>query len=336
MVKNIAFRFDGNNEIGMGHVIRCMNIIRELKTFNINSYIFTKTYSNIKHINDIDDNCIFDMDWSLSVEQEIEEISTKCIENNIQTLVIDNLNSEKKFIIELKKQNINIISFDDQGEGSLYADILINAIVPTVHTYTKTKVYKGNEYIVLNKKFIEKSKIYNVNKNYNNILLSFGGSDPKNISLRALRELSTIDNINITVVIGSAYNYKNIIKDYAKNLKNCNIIYNAKDMGELMSMNDICIISGGITLYETSVVGTPSIVICQVSHQVETARKFALNGIAINLGIVDELKDGDIKNSLIKVLNNKDLLTKMSEKGKKFVDGKGLFRVVNIIQEFIS
>jgi UDP-2,4-diacetamido-2,4,6-trideoxy-beta-L-altropyranose hydrolase len=337
-MKNIiGFRFDGNNFMGMGHVFRCLNIIEELRTEELECVAIVKEHPDAMDILDEKKIKVYKLKENLSVEEEAFIINKMCKENNIKTIVIDKLNSDPNYIRELKNELNTVISLDDCGEGSLLVDVLINAIMPTQYDYVNTKVYKGSDYIALNRgfiKFIIKEK--EIKNKIRNVLLTFGGSDPKNITVYAINELSQLDDIFFSIVVGPAYKNIDNLRRIVKDIPNCSLLINTKNMPELIYNSDLCLTSGGITLYETAALGTPSIVICQVEHQEETAKRFEKDGVALDLGLVDDLKGGEIIEAFNKLNNNINLRQNLSCNGKRYVDGKGLCRIKTIIREAIQ
>ena len=74
--------------------------------------------------------------------------------------------------------------------------------------------------------------------------------------------------------------------------------------------------------------GTPAFVINQVDHQEDKAKKAANQGAAINLGLANSWD----KNRLSEIFNlDSKVLQKMSDAGKKRIDGKGLKKVADAI-----
>lgn len=190
---------------------------------------------------------------------------------------------------------------------------------------------------MLNRAFLEfNQKEKQINDNIKNVLLTFGGSDPKNITKHTINELKRLRDIDITIVLGPAYRKLDELTKIINNMPNYTIIRNAKNMPELIYNSDLCFVSGGITLYEVAAIGTPSIVVCQVEHQVKTAERFEKDGVVINLGLIDELKEGQIISAFNELNNDIKKRQALSTTGKKYVDGKGLYRVKKIILDALS
>lgn len=330
MQKRICFRFDGNKSFGMGHVIRCLNLIKELNRRGCSCLAIIKDYSETVSILETTGIKYFVIEPTLSIEEESLQIEQICTKNDAFTIVHDKLDSDIKLVELLQRHDKKVVTLDDNGSGAEEADLVINAIIDSDKLH-KNKYYYGSEYIVLNKNFSYYStKKKNISKRVSRVLLSFGGSDPENIVLKALLELREFVGVEKTIILGSAYSNERIY-DLVKYIPNCNILKNISNMGEVLHNSDICLISGGITLYESMAVGVPAVVICQVDHQTITAARFAERGAVINLGLSKELNIGQVYKTVSFLISNPGVRESMSYNGRKLIDGQGLFRVVDLI-----
>ena len=93
------------------------------------------------------------------------------------------------------------------------------------------------------------------------------------------------------------------------------------------------ICAGGVTLHEAIAVGTPAFVISQTEHQQSKARFVEKSGAAVNLGVGNEY---DIEKLREALGFGKTKLESMSLKGKKLIDGRGVFRVTEAITQLIK
>ena len=99
-------------------------------------------------------------------------------------------------------------------------------------------------------------------------------------------------------------------------------------MARILANHDVVFCSGGVTLHEAMSVGTPAIVINQAPHQEEKAEFAEKAGAAINLGRTKSWDENRLTG--IFKLGRKNL-EDMSMAGKKYIDGKGLKKVVEAI-----
>ena len=107
-------------------------------------------------------------------------------------------------------------------------------------------------------------------------------------------------------------------------------------MGKLYHRSDLCISAAGFSLYEMACAGLPALTICLYSHQIPTAKKFEETGATHNLGYYKDINEVALKAKLIKFLNDKSQRNSMSRNGKAFVDGLGMERIVEKIDNYIN
>ena len=154
-MSEIIFRCDsGNsNEIGTGHIVRCINLAEKLiskkivsknqilfltrgdKHFNLGKKILlNRGFNFIAKSNNVLTNN------SNSEKNEIIKIATKIV-------IIDRLKTSKNFVIGIKKRGIKVVTFDDYGEGRKFSNLSICAIFKDIDNYHN--LIKGYKYIIL-------------------------------------------------------------------------------------------------------------------------------------------------------------------------------------------
>lgn len=247
----VAFYVNGNTKRGLGHIYRCLELADEFYVspdiyYDVNQTkreIFGDSTHNFIGVNGIG---------------ELFEILTK---TKYDIFINDILNTTIDYMIALKSCNPakKIINFEDDGEGVLKADLVINALYqnPTV-----TQMKAGEDYYICGKTFLfyEPIKIKNEVKN---IFISFGGADPQNYTDRMMNIITSAEysKYNFTVVIGRAkQNVENLLKYNSKNIK---VLYDVRNMPQLMSQCDVAITSRGRTGYELALLGIPTIAMAQ-------------------------------------------------------------------------
>ncbi len=106
---------------------------------------------------------------------------------------------------------------------------------------------------------------------------------------------------------------------------------NVSCLPELMTTADLVISTGGLgTLSELALTGTPAIIVSAVDHQKDNAFKFRDYGIldrTSNTG----LWSNEIENDLNYFLENPNRLKELSERWNGLVDGEGIDRIVDIL-----
>jgi len=263
--KKVVFRVIGNHLIGLGHVYRSLSIARELNNYDI---FFISDISNKNLLNNLV-KPIYPVLF-FSKDKIINEI----IKMKPNLLINDILATKKNDVLPIKKQNINVINFEDLGVGSKYANLTINEIYDKPKNRNRN-TYWGSKYFFLRDEFIRKKKI-NFRKNIREILITFGGTDQYNLSLRCykiLKSICKINNIKIHIVIGPGNKYFNLIYKKVFNDNNVEVHYSTGIMSKIMSKCDVAISSNGRTVFELAHMNVPSIIISQ--HKRELTHSFS-------------------------------------------------------------
>lgn len=332
-MKKLAIRADGGQIIGMGHVMRCMALAKEFKYRGI-EVLFISKYS--KEVNEIlENNCIdFININSDDLEEELEEVKKIISEEKIDTILTDSYFLSDKYLLELKKNVDTLISIDDNSlyyypsdfiiNGNIYADGLDYTIINN-----KSKLLLGTEYTILRDEFQNEFN-YIVNEQVKNILITMGGSDINDFTPFVLDSIKEVD-VNINVIIGKSFKCIDKIESIAKINKNINLIYNPKNISEIMKNSDIAISASGSTVYELGVIGVPTILIIQAKNQENIAYEFDKNNIMINLGYFYNINKRDILLSVENLMNNFSKRISMSKSTKYLISSYGVKNIVDYI-----
>ncbi|MCF6184509.1 MAG: cytidyltransferase [Bacteroidales bacterium] len=321
--KKILIVVSGYNEIGMGHIYRVINIANDILNHEI--IFLTEKKSNLGY------EKIKSLNYNVLMQQN-EDIKDDIVKISPDVIINDILDTSIEYMKGLKKICSKIINFEDCGDGSIYADIVINALYSEKNIY-KEKYYYGDKYFIARDEFIF-SETKQITSKIKNILITFGGTDPNNFTLKtldAIYEYCKKENIIIDVILGLGYSSFDSLKKF----KNITIKQNVKDITTYMNKADLIFSSAGRTVYEIAIIGTPSIILCQ--NQRETEHLFASeeNGF-INLGEGKNISTEKLFNTFIDIANNyakrkilnKKLLVSDLKSGRK--------RTLKIINDFIN
>ena len=335
-MKRILFRVDGNNERGLGDVISLLNIANKLRDFDV---LFVSKY--LDGINKIKEFGYSFKEISKNASYEDEIKSIKKISEDFKPdvmvicLIIDNYG---EYIKDISKMSKTVV-IDYYGNMDVYSDVLINWMGMNKnykYNFLKkdTKYYSGLDYIPLDKK-INAYHLLNkkISDRANNILITFGGSDLRNFTLKVMKVIQTFDRIDVTIVIGSAYKNKEELQEF---LKNCKCKYNLKEnvsnIFELMFNSDLVISTGGLTAFELCAVGTPFISIAAVDHQIDRLKEMNELGICKYAGDWENFNEENLYNLISELIGNRTKRELMVGKGKNLIDGKGVERISTIIK----
>lgn len=248
----VAIYVNGNNTRGIGHIYRALELADEF-------YVKPDIYYDL---NQTDPAVFGKTTHSLLPVNGIPELFEKCRENQYTIFINDILATSIDYMIGLRSvlPVAKIINFEDDGEGSVKADLVFNAL------YCKNalpNIYAGEKYYIPNKIFLYFHPI-EIRKSVTRVFVSFGGADPQNYSDRLLNIISKPEYriYHFTVVLGRAKHKAAALMRYSEH-PNIEVLYDVSNMPELMSSCDIGITSRGRTGYELAILGIPSIAMAQ-------------------------------------------------------------------------
>ncbi len=320
----------GDN-IGSGHFFRCLALAEEFIKKRRKVIFITNSKNIKKHIKK---NIPFFMLTGKTESERIKEC--KKLSTKIKFWIFDLPKENKKYSFHLKKYDSAII--DDLGNIDVYSKILINGgVIKKFQKYNHnngTEYLLGPKYMILRKNFY-KNKLGDktTNNKIKKILLTFGGNDDSDLSSKILSDINT-KKYKVSVLLGPTYKFTKKIQTITGSNKNIKIISSSKDTSTLFKKFDLVVTTPGITIYELACLGIPTILISINEVQYTVAKYFHKMKIAKNYGFWkgDMLK----LEKIIKSIDEDKIRKNMKKSGQKMVDGKGIFRVSNAIDNFIK
>jgi len=292
--KKIVFRADAFKELGMGHVYRASTLYQSMLEHD-SVVVLNKAYP-------MGISMIEKTGLRYRVIETDEDFFALLNEMKPDIAVIDCLNTAKEYIVKLKEIVPRVVVFEDEGEGSHCADVVINALYEK-NTHEPNRYY-GVKYCCLRDEFfIRTPKPFS--QEVKNIFVSFGGSDPSDITGKVYRIACSLiekyPNLTFDFVVGLGFRDERrgeLVSIPGK----INIVYNTPRISEYMVKADMAVTSGGGTIFEVCSLGVPGIVLTQNLREI--THKFAQihNGF-INLGLGSETDTDTIKSTIEWLMN---------------------------------
>lgn len=354
--KNLFIRADSGIEIGIGHMMRCYALAEILKKMDFDVYFISRKlkgnicdfiakkgykvyYLPTKNQNKKQNKFSKDSNKKTIKKDALE--TTKILTNHNDKslwLLVDHYDLDIRWESVLRKFVKKIIVVDDLANRKHDCDLLLdqNLYGHMNKRYTELvpkncKKLLGPKYTLLRSEFSKLRSTITKRKKLQNILVSFGGSDPRNETTKVLQAIKILNrkNFTIDVVVGNVNPHKEKIKKLCSSIPNTTFYSNIDNIGVLMSKAHLAIGAGGSTTWERCCLGLPSIVSIISNDQAEVIKLLAKKNCVINLGNFQNLTSHDYVEA-IKRMNNK-IIAKMSSNCMKIVDGLGCFRVAEII-----
>lgn len=334
----IVFRCDSSQDIGLGHVIRCLAVAKELQ--GNNNVIFAPmkdaTNSFIQNAN---------FEIFLKEHDESEETFLTRISALLKpdVIVIDKKYPyESSFLNHLKqdKSKIKIVMIDNICEGMSAADEIIfpaahldkNLLRKYLSQEQIDHVKTGPRYVILRDEILSlKDQVSHNLHTPPNIVVTTGGTDPEGVLLKLIPWLKDMNlDVSIMLLVGQAFKFKDELDVLISNLPG-NFSVMPYSLQELIK-GDVVICTFGVSIYEMIYLQIPTICI---SHSMENANGARIlkerYGVIEDMGYVDDMEYNDLYTTISKVLADKIYLMNMIEHCDELLDGNGVKRVGQII-----
>ncbi len=332
--KNILFRCDADEDIGMGHLTRCLSIAKKIKPnkicFAVNDDPSNKYIKN----NGFE---LFLKNGSQSEEEFLEEAGSKI---KPYAIVIDKPHRySANYLKNLKKNNAKIIFIDNLCEGIDCADENIfpsinidgNALKKYLSEEKIKKIKTGLDFVIIRDEIFDlKNKIKPAPNTRISIAVATGGSDPKGILIKTADFLKNMNlDSDIFLLEGEYFKLKKQLDKLKRDLpENFHILPHSPE--NLMKGN-ICICKFGVSIYELIYLQIPNVCISHAKEDVAYAEKLQELELTKHIGYADEFTKNDLQNELQRFLKDGNYYKNRIEKLKNKIDGKGAKRIAGII-----
>lgn len=246
MVKNFYVYADGSNERGTGHLRRAQTLWQKLNSNH-----------NVIPLHENDFQRKFYLDNSLE-SQNIYEFDSYLD----ATLIIDTKTTIPKKLLAISK-NQKKIYIDHYHEIINKDDLLVfpsfylNDAMQEILNNESIKINYGKQFMLLRNEFFNSKKNKEINDSF--ITISFGGTDPNNLTQKTLEN---IDFGSEKIICIKGKQNKNKIKIPDHLISTVKIIENTDDMANIFRSSKFVITALGTTVQELFFLKKPFGLIC--------------------------------------------------------------------------
>jgi spore coat polysaccharide biosynthesis predicted glycosyltransferase SpsG len=336
-------RTDGGYTIGLGNVCRSLALARQIEQSglaNKSEILFVTGYSDLAQEIVAAQGYPCEHMGKLSLEAEINCLREWCNRWQPWSVLVDVPEVEdrpEEFYRALRWRPMAlVINLSDCHSGRHQADLVIEGDVIYRETPIsgavgqRPRYLRGPDYWILHPAF--SSQRDSAPSFRKGILISFGGSDPAQLSQKilGLTEYSPPGISPVTIVLGQGVDGLRSCPNSWRVLQNLSPVQMAREMHQAR----IGIFSGGMTMYEAACLGLPSVIIGQNSGQAPAAQAFAELDVHIYLGLAQQVEMHKIIEACEELLQNPEEWQQKSATGRRLIDGQATSRIVAaMIQE---
>ena len=275
-----AICIESSHQRGMGHFFRALNIrtylesVGERSIFLINRDEISVTILREKNIPfvlvDYEDTS---SNWEAALIRQYQ----------IDVWLLDRFQTGRQMAEHVKQQNILLVAIDDCGDGAELVDLhFCGMLFSNLHG---KHIFSGKDYLVLNP---EIARYRRKRDRLDKILVTLGGSDTYGVTVKVVQILKK-RGYAASIVIGPNFKHD---KELSNELNAQFQVYRSvPSLVKLFYDYDLAITGGGVTCFETSASGLPSIIIANEPHEVPVARYVESFGGAVFAGYYQQMDE---------------------------------------------
>ncbi|OGI11751.1 MAG: UDP-2,4-diacetamido-2,4,6-trideoxy-beta-L-altropyranose hydrolase [Candidatus Margulisbacteria bacterium GWF2_35_9] len=333
----IVFRADGNSQIGLGHIYRCVAMIQML-VYEFNC-LFITNKPDAKIADLIRSYCSL---HTIKVQNKDEEIDVlEGILTSGDIVVTDGYDFDPEYQNQIKQRVKKLVMIDDLAQMYFIADVIINhGGTPIIAKYRKekeTKLLIGFDYLLLRKEFLETARKPRTIHKTNTVFICMGGADPFKITIKVLKAcLKTRFIEKIIIVTGNEYRDQAELDYLIRNNKGKNILHkcniDAFMMTRLIYESQIAICPSSTIALEVCCTQAGLISGTVINNQKAIHKQLVEAGCCVSVG---DFKKASLKLMIIalKRFNDLNFTRSMMIRQSVKIDRKSGERIVNLFKE---
>jgi spore coat polysaccharide biosynthesis predicted glycosyltransferase SpsG len=295
-VSKVGIVVDAGPRLGYGHAVRCMRLARSLQE-GVELFPLSD-----------DSRAFFERN---GFKNQIRNTQTDAFPG----VVITDLRESHGITAAIRAQDALHISIHDLGLAQCRSSVVIDGSVVQLFPYPQDKsraLFLGPTYMITRAPVAR-------SKERDTVLVTLGGG----ASAQAAKDIAAeLEPLGLRTVTTGGFGNGAMTTD--------------SELEDAMSRCLFAISASGTALYDLLASGIPTIAVALDRLQLRTADAFQEVGAVLSGGLLERMSHIDLMARCHELIGNYALTSRMVALGKKAVDGKGLSRVVGIVEHLRS
>lgn len=325
MQNGVTFWTEGGPAIGMGHLMRCINIAKALGSEELPLHFLVNNERPV--IERLNDEAFFHIVYPMTGRHAGR------LANGI--VVIDTKRDVSPQVHALREEGRKVVLIDNSSTDE--ADAIVMP-TPVFKGEAKGPLHAGRSYLIIGENFRSaRSKAPSAHAAPLKVLVTMGGSDPNNLTEKVLKALWNVEGIEVTVVIGPAFKVSETVDEFMKRgSERFSFVFNVKDMAPLMRDAHLAFTAVGTTVYELAYMGVPSVLIGNYESDAGDLSSLESLGICKSLGFYRDVQASQIAGAAEFFRDDAATWRGMSLNARGLTDGDGAARIAALIRSLIK
>ena len=340
----LIVRADANAQIGAGHIMRCFALAQGWQAQGGQVIFITNCKSESLQQRLMKEGFGFNPVEENSKDCPDHKASLAVLEKYLNAWVaLDGYHFDETYQLRIKEMGHRLLVFDDTAHLQHYhSDVILNQNINAEYLHYSrelfTRLLLGLRYVVLRSEFLGwKGRERMFASSTRRVLVTLGGGDPDNQTLKVIRALRRIGlkDLQVKVVVGAANPHSAVLESASRSCSfPIQLVRDTRNMAELMAWADLAVSAGGSTCWEMAFMGLPCVILVLAENQQGIAKGIGEAGSGVNLGWFEGVTERDILDTLSNLLSDPSRLRALSNMAKGLIDGKGRERIVSVLQEY--
>jgi len=329
----IIFRAACSHTIGTGHLFRSLTLAQELTKRDIPVSVVSDDNPLAREVAKRHDVNLLFVACYVLLPRTLSFLSTLVLDSPPGSDTFLDVRSNVNQLSLLNDSGVNIVTIGHATHNAKFLRAVID-LYPHREVHA-ANYHEGSDYLILRREFEHDPGVHEPE---NSVLISMGGSDPHDLTQRALNSLKWKGfSGNAIVVLGAGYSEtreQKMRQEIQKFNFHINIKRNVKNMRSLMRNAYLGIAAFGTTAYEMMSQRLPAVVYTHYKWQESSARFFEELGCCVYLGCAEDGIDDERAGETMDILmSDKHKIQDIVNKSRTAVDGKGAKRVADMLEQ---
>jgi len=335
----VAFRVDGNADMGMGHVMRCLALASQVRRKITPRIYFVMRDFDVAVERVIEEGyTVLTLPRKAERAEEIEKALEAVEKKGVSTAVVDTPDADNDVVAALRAKGVKVAVIDDVGGKKFGAVLLVNGSL--VEDFTRypagaaDTILLGPAYMIVREDFLLQSlREKRISKEVHSILVTLGGADLHKTVYSVTEAIEEMEGeYGVVVVLGKAFVDVAGFERYAKGKKHdYSVLHNVSSLAPVMNHADVAVVSGGMTVYELICTRTPGLVISMDELQGKEALELEKRGAIVNAGPWREATAEVIARKLDELIHDYKKRALLYQNCRDITDGRGASRVIEAL-----
>ncbi len=351
----ILCRADAGRDIGFGHILRCVNLLEQMKA-DVQPVLAMRRGDGFDAVAESRRKAgwaVVALPEYADMSADVDMILEACDEHDVRIVLTDlchrNMLADGDWLPayhrRLRQSGHHLVmSIEDCRCRELASDIAVVPYEcgrPDWVADLNCTVLAGFSYTVLSAPVAEAaaSRHREVRDVADRVLVCIGGGDPLQLSLRVTRALAALETrqprLRVLIGPGVSETSRAELKAICKTMHDASIHDFGTSYIDLLYWADVLVCGEGLMRFDAAATGMPTLVISQFDHDSSLIRHYFSLGVADLMGAAQNLTQDRIGVDILSLLNDRDRRTQQSHRGKALIDGLGPNRIQDVLSAHV-